>query len=1135
MKYRHIVPICLFILGYNISGSAQSPKLKINLITRDSDKPIGKINAICQDPAGFMWFCGQGEKCLFRYDGSQLVSYKHDLSDTNSLGGTNLETIYADDVGKIWIAHNNGVDEYNPSTNIFKHHRHDPNVPGSLCSNEVLTLLKDRKGRLWIGTKNGLDCFDEQTQQFIHYKKSPGNINSLSCNYISKIYEDRQGIIWVGTGAPWDGLDDEEGGLNRLEQNGSFTQFKHDSKIIHSLTTNKVRAIFEDSRGVFWVGTSGDGLHTMDRKTGLFERLSFNPKSPDYLVGLPMNTLPIDHIAFIQEDRLGTIWIGKWSSGIIRYDPILKTITPFVGNSSFSDSTSWTAFQSREGLLWISTEKNNLFKIDIFNKPLSLIPATDQVYSFVEDEWSHLWAGTYDGGLVHYDQQYVKLHQYKNIPTDSFSLFDTRNRVFALMEINKNILGLGTFTGAGSFNTLTHEFLKFKENPNYNPIGIKNKPVLQMIQDKEGIIWMSIVDEGLVKYDLKSQSYRVVIQATKSSPSINMSSAPYALILDKSGNVWAGGLDGINCVDIKENRIKSYLEKSTVSALLEDSKGNIWAGTYNGPYLYDSSKDKFLSVCDPNSPLNGFNIIGLTEDNAHNIWLHSRSNIIKLNPADMSSVIYDSKYGIDYNSLYPGAYKDSRGRILVGHLGGFISFDPEELMDPIESKVFITEMSINSIPVHFGKSSPVDQPINQIQKMVLNHDQNNVSFSFAMDDYRDGAKFYTKLEHYETEWTERKSERISNYFHIPPGKYIFKIKVFNADGVKSEKSIDILILKPWWRRWWAYLLYLFIFAFFLSMIYTSQKRRIIQAEKQKALSKEIEQSKEIAKAYHELKLTQDQLIQSEKMASLGELTSGIAHEIKNPLNFINNFSEINLELLTELEEENLDINIKETIEINKHVFRNLIKNSEKINHHGKRVDGIVKGMLQHSRLGNVTKESIDINSLCEESMKLAYHGYRSKERSFNAFYETRLAKDLPKVNCVPSDLGRVILNIINNSFYAVHQKQKKLQQENTDEKLEIESNYRPSVVLSSKLIKYDKTGAPAVTITISDNGMGIPQAIINKIFQPFFTTKPTGEGTGLGLSLSYDIISKVQGGEMKVKSKEGLGTDFEVIIPINRN
>ncbi|MBK8779343.1 MAG: hypothetical protein IPO25_18800 [Saprospiraceae bacterium] len=164
-------------------------------------------------------------------------------------------------------------------------------------------------------------------------------------------------------------------------------------------------------------------------------------------------------------------------------------------------------------------------------------------------------------------------------------------------------------------------------------------------------------------------------------------------------------------------------------------------------------------------------------------------------------------------------------------------------------------------------------------------------------------------------------------------------------------------------------------------------------------------------------------------------------------------------------------------------------------------------------------------------MKLAYHGYRSKERSFNAFYETRLAKDLPKVNCVPSDLGRVILNIINNSFYAVHQKQKKLQQENTDEKLEIESNYRPSVVLSSKLIKYDKTGAPAVTITISDNGMGIPQAIINKIFQPFFTTKPTGEGTGLGLSLSYDIISKVQGGEMKKRVRRAWGRILKLLFP----
>ena len=225
---------------------------------------------------------------------------------------------------------------------------------------------------------------------------------------------------------------------------------------------------------------------------------------------------------------------------------------------------------------------------------------------------------------------------------------------------------------------------------------------------------------------------------------------------------------------------------------------------------------------------------------------------------------------------------------------------------------------------------------------------------------------------------------------------------------------------------------------------------------------------ELNNSLAELKTTQDQLIQSEKMASLGELTSGIAHEIKNPLNFINNFSEINMELITEIEEEqipNLDENNQAQMAP---IIKTLKKNSEKINHHGKRVDGIVKGMLQHSRLGNVNKEPVNINSLCDESLKLAYHGFRAKEKTFNASFETRFDPDLPKIMVIPQDFGRVMLNLINNAFYAVNEKKKQNQSESSPDALQTESLYKPSVIVSTK-----KNGNK-IFITVSDNGMGIP-------------------------------------------------------------
>jgi len=273
--------------------------------------------------------------------------------------------------------------------------------------------------------------------------------------------------------------------------------------------------------------------------------------------------------------------------------------------------------------------------------------------------------------------------------------------------------------------------------------------------------------------------------------------------------------------------------------------------------------------------------------------------------------------------------------------------------------------------------------------------------------------------------------------------------------------------------------------------------------------------------------TQEQLIHSEKMASLGELTSGIAHEIKNPLNFINNFSEINMELISEIEEEqipNLDESNKAQMAS---IIKTLKKNSEKINHHGKRVDGIVKGMLQHSQLSNVAKEAVDINALCDESLKLAWHSFKAKEKTFHASFETRFDPELPHVMVFPQDFGRVLINLINNAFYTVHEKKKRNQSESLPQTLQPESLYKPLVIVSTK-----KNGNK-IFITVSDNGMGIPSPIMNKIFQPFFTTKPTGEGTGLGLSMSYDIISKSHGGEIKAKSKEGLGTDFEIMLPVS--
>ncbi len=297
------------------------------------------------------------------------------------------------------------------------------------------------------------------------------------------------------------------------------------------------------------------------------------------------------------------------------------------------------------------------------------------------------------------------------------------------------------------------------------------------------------------------------------------------------------------------------------------------------------------------------------------------------------------------------------------------------------------------------------------------------------------------------------------------------------------------------------------------------------------LYEEIKQQKEeietqktnIEQTLVELKAAQAQLIQSEKMASLGELTAGIAHEIQNPLNFVNNFSEVNIELAAELNEElnktgilSSDKNILEEI------VNSIIQNHEKILNHGKRADSIVKNMLQHSRRNAGQKEPHDINALADEYLRLSYHGLRAKDTSFNATLKTDFDQSIGKINMVPQDIGRVLLNIFNNAFYSVNEK-KKQRIENSSTAQEV---YEPAILVSTKKLG-DK-----IQIIIKDNGNGIPQNVLDKIFQPFFTTKPTGQGTGLGLSLSYDII-KEHGGELTVTTQEGVGAEFIIQLPIN--
>jgi signal transduction histidine kinase len=509
----------------------------------------------------------------------------------------------------------------------------------------------------------------------------------------------------------------------------------------------------------------------------------------------------------------------------------------------------------------------------------------------------------------------------------------------------------------------------------------------------------------------------------------------------------------------------------------------------------------------------------MVEDNQKYLWLGTSDGIVRLSPQRNETSIYGKNYGVSESEvLYSFCYKGRDGKLFLPASDGYFSFYPNELTKNLKPpEIIFNAFRLADQIVRPGIDGPLKERLSQVKEIQLRHDQNVFSFDFTAIDYTapEENRHLYMLENYDNNWHPGGAERKAYYFNIPPGKYVFRVKAANSNGLWAEKQIDIIIMPPWWQTWWAYCIYGLLFAAVVFATHRFQKRRIVLAERQRTQERELEHAKEIEKAYTELKATQAQLIQSEKMASLGELTAGIAHEIQNPLNFVNNFSEVNIELADELKsglnKSTLPPNEKNNLVT---IVDDIVQNQDKINHHGKRADAIVKGMLQHSRISNGVKEPTNINTLADEFLRLAYHGLRAKDRTFNATMKTDFDETIGNINIIPQDIGRVILNVINNAFYAV-----------TEKKKQLADGYEPTVSVSTK-----KMGNK-ILISVKDNGNGIPQKVLEKIFQPFFTTKPAGQGTGLGLSLSYDIV-RAHGGELKAETKEGENAEFIIELPI---
>jgi signal transduction histidine kinase/ligand-binding sensor domain-containing protein len=1114
----HLFHCLLLICSQSVFG--QTNTLQFNHVTGSNGVALGKINAIAQDKFGFIWFSDQTNRCVVRYDGNHMKRISYGQGKPNTLGGYYPESLAFDSSGVLWIGfYGQGLDRYDPLRNTFTHYSHDENDPESLSNDVVSVVMVDHLGNVWVGTDGGVNVLDPATGKFKHFRHDPDDPASLSHDVVRSIYEDRQGVIWVGTGIAF--IPGDEGGLNRYDRAaGTFTRFMHEPGNPNSLADNKVRAIFEDSYGNFWIGTRGGvGLHKMNRASGTFQRMPYDPKYPDALSRLPA-TNPTDHITFITEDNDRKLWIGTLLNGITRYDHSTRELDRFGAETrDFNDNTSWCTFASTDGQLWLSTQNTNLFRIDLLNTVIPFYETTEYILAYYQETPSVAWIGTNDG-LYREDRSKGSREVFKHDPDNPNSI--SSNSIRAILKDSQGEFWIGTDNGLNQFNPDKNKFIRYQHDPN-DTLTLGGNDITKIAEDGNSNIWIGTNSSGLNVFERKSGKVLRAFQGFFNVFALEKSSDQY---------VWAGTPQSGFHLDIKNKEVKFFFDAIAVQCFYTDVKGVVWIGTNHGLYRYDQDNMDFDQSKLKRTDLEG-GIESIMGDSDGNLWMTSTAyGLIRYTPEDGQRIVFGKENGVYPESMAGSSiYRGFDGNLLIGSaqmLEGYHEFNPDRIsVSQDTSRLYFTALSLNGNDHVVGDGVNFTGSIFNANSIYLAYDQNTFALRFTELDFRDeiDKRIYYQLEDYDSDWRLSYAEEPVSYYQVPPGEYVFKIKAANSlSGRWSERTLAITIAPPWWTTWWAYVLYGVTFLGGVFVVDRFQRKRIIEKERTLAKEKELEQAREIEKAYNELKQTQQQLIQSEKMASLGELTAGIAHEIQNPLNFVNNFSEVNKELADELEQEIDNGNYSGA----KALAKDIKDNEEKINHHGKRADAIVKGMLQHSRSSSGQKEPTDINGLCDEYLRLSYHGLRAKDKSFNAKFETHLDPSLPKVNVVPQDIGRVVLNLINNAFYAVNEKMKReaaAVKGDSSHVSPLASQYEPTVTVTTKKL------SDRIEIRVKDNGNGIPDSIKEKIFQPFFTTKPTGQGTGLGLSLSYDIV-KAHGGELQLETIVGKGSKFVISFPL---
>jgi ligand-binding sensor domain-containing protein/signal transduction histidine kinase len=1034
--------------------------------TNTKELPNPWIVRLNESADGALWMRPVGfAPGVLRYYEGKFVFY----DTTNGLPHNRALCWQSDKNGTTWLGTLRGLAEFRSGK--FKTYTVNDGLP----ADTVINLGVDSKDNLWISTTRGLARLTAGKIETLTGQKDFPDTVFLRLNPNANCFEDRHGTLWLNTAA------------HLLAYRGG-TVTRYEKKTV--LSNPVIQAFHEDARGTLWIATAG-GLNSF--ADGKFTNY---PASADQ---------DENNIFLIREDAEGSLWLAT-RNGIARFAH--GKFERFQRSDGLSDNGVQDLLIDREGSIWVSTFGGGVdrFRDEKFVTYSSKVGLSeDNTEAVFEDHTGALWVGTAFGPLNRIKDGVITHFENKQGPP----LIDVR----ALGEDREGTLWIGSTRGVYTLRNGT--------------ITTRSRDVNGEPDISGGAFLLTRSGEWLVASRNKLLSYRrgTFTPLVTVGTQINRADPITTLFEDSRGTIWISTETGTYWFRGGQleliGRDKGF-DAEWAMAFHEDTDGAVWIGTgAEGAFRFKDGKFARIS---PQQGLFDYNVYTILEDTLGYFWMSCNKGVWRVSKKQLNDVAdgkaesvtctsYGAADGMESREcnggFFPSGYRLRDGRICFSTTKGVAIVNPADIrVNQVPPPVVIDRFLVE------GERQATNEQVRvPAGKARFEFHYAGISFAGAKE-----VRYKYQLVGLDEDWIDAGARRDAYYTHLDPGEYTFRVIAANSDGVWNDTGASAsFVLSPYFYQtpWFIALVVLgFLTAgpsFYLYRMRNMKKRR---AELEQQVQ---DRTGELQKTLSNLKETQNQLILSEKMASLGQLTAGIAHEIKNPLNFITNFAVLSNDLTKDLRKElaaergRVDPERAKEIE---DLLNDLEQNVGKINEHGKRADSIVRGMLLHSRGKAGERQETDLNALLAEYTNLAYHGMRAQDQSFNVKIETEFDPSVGKVSVVPQDLSRAFLNIVNNACYAAY-----------DKKRTSQNGFSPVVRVSAKNLQ------DSVEIRIRDNGNGIPDSIREKIFNPFFTTKPAGAGTGLGLSLSYDIITQEHKGEITVDSKEGQYTEFVITIP----